>query len=87
MALFYFHMCDGIDRLLDPEGREIAEVVLIPDIALREPRAIISHEALLGSILWHRRSRFAMQGRRGPPARIPRRRDRQLSRYDSNLAN
>jgi hypothetical protein len=50
VALFYFHLCDGIDRLLDPEGREILEVVRIPDIALREARAIISHEALLGSI-------------------------------------
>ena len=50
MALFYFHLCDGVDLLLDPEGREIAELVLIPDIALREARAIISHEALLGSI-------------------------------------
>ena len=50
MALFYFHLCNGIDRLLDPEGQEVAEVVRIPDIALMEARAIISHEALLGSV-------------------------------------
>lgn len=50
MALFYFHLCDGMDRLLDPEGREIAEAELIPGIALKEARAIISHEALLGTI-------------------------------------
>jgi hypothetical protein len=50
MALFYFHLCDGTDVLLDPEGRDIPELDQIPAIALREARAIMSHEVLQGSL-------------------------------------
>lgn len=50
MALYYFHLCDGGDTLLDPDGRDIADESRIAPIALKEARAIISHEAAAGSI-------------------------------------
>ena len=50
VALYFFHLCDGCDVLMDPEGREIADVALIPDVAFREARAMISHDALGGRI-------------------------------------
>lgn len=53
MARYFFHLCDGTDILLDPEGRVIDDAVLISHLALKEARAIISHEALGGSIDLH----------------------------------
>ncbi len=50
MALYFFHLCDGRDSIIDPEGREIANPAMIPGSALRDARSIISHEALLGMI-------------------------------------
>ena len=46
MALYYFHLCDGGDALLDPEGREIVDPALIPVAALRDARSLISQDAL-----------------------------------------
>ena len=51
LALYFFHLCDGGDVLLDPDGRDIAEASAIPDIALREARAVIAQEALTGRIV------------------------------------
>ena len=51
MTLYFFHLRDGVDVLLDPEGREIESVDQIADIAMREARAIIVDEALSGTIL------------------------------------
>ena len=50
MALFYFHLRDREDVLLDPEGRELADAEAIAQAALREARAIISDDALAGRI-------------------------------------
>ena len=50
MALYFFHLCDGHDALLDPEGREIEDVSWIAELALKEARAIISHDALAGQL-------------------------------------
>lgn len=55
MALYFFHLCDGQDILIDPEGREISDISLIAGMALKEARAIIGHEAVSGSIKLHRR--------------------------------
>ena len=55
MALYFFHLCDGSDEILDTEGREIADDSLIPPAALKEARAIISHEALTGKIRLNQR--------------------------------
>ena len=45
MALYYFHLCDGRDTLIDPDGRELEELDLIPAAALKEARAMISQDA------------------------------------------
>lgn len=51
MGLYFFHLCDGRDTLIDPDGREIGDVAKIGDIAVREARAMISQDALGGKIL------------------------------------
>lgn len=51
LALYFFHLCDGGDTLIDPDGRNIADPAQIPDIALREARAMISQDALEGRIV------------------------------------
>lgn len=50
MPRYYFHLKDGAERLLDPEGREIAEPDQVPAISLNEARALIAQEALQGRI-------------------------------------
>jgi hypothetical protein len=47
--MFYFHLCDGTDVLLDPDGRELASE-MIPAAALAEARAIIAADARDGHI-------------------------------------
>lgn len=51
MALYFFHLCDGRDTLIDPDGREIGDAAIIGEIAVREARAMISQDALGGKIL------------------------------------
>jgi hypothetical protein len=51
VALYFFHLCDGRDTLLDGEGREIADIASINQVALTEARAMISQDALGGKIL------------------------------------
>ena len=43
-------MCDGGETLIDPEGREVEDVALLGDLALKEARAMISQDALGGRI-------------------------------------
>ena len=50
MALYYFHLSDGHQALIDPEGREVEDPSLIAPLALREARAMISQDALGGRI-------------------------------------
>lgn len=50
MPTYYFHLRDGEDVLLDPDGRELASSDKIPDIAMWEARSIISSDALSGRI-------------------------------------
>ena len=50
MALYYFHLCDGPDSLIDPDGRDIDDPSLIPTLALREARAMVGQDALGGRI-------------------------------------
>ena len=50
MALYFFHLCDGRDTLIDPDGREVSDRSTIGDIALKEARAMISQDALGGRI-------------------------------------
>jgi hypothetical protein len=50
VALYYFHLCDGHEVVIDPEGREIDDRSRIGEFALKEARAIISQDALGGRI-------------------------------------
>lgn len=50
MPLYYFHLRDGVDVLLDPEGQELDGEAAIAAAALREARSMISADALEGRI-------------------------------------
>jgi hypothetical protein len=50
MPTYFFHLRDGTDVLLDPDGRVLAGIAEVARDALREARALISDEALTGSI-------------------------------------
>jgi len=52
---YYFHLRDGTDVLLDPDGRVLPNLDAVVGTALNEARAIISADARGGSIsLRHR---------------------------------
>ena len=53
LTLYYFHLCDGGDSIIDAEGQDVADPAMISGAAMREARSIISHEALLGEINFH----------------------------------
>ena len=50
MAQYFFHLCDGREVIIDPEGKDIADPGLIGTNALREARAMIAQDALAGRI-------------------------------------
>lgn len=50
MPLYYFHLRDGTDILLDHEGRQLNGHSAIVAAALREARSIIGADALEGTI-------------------------------------
>ena len=41
MARYFFHLCDGRDALIDPEGRELVEAAMIAGAALKEAHRVI----------------------------------------------
>jgi hypothetical protein len=49
VAIYYFHLADGQDSLLDPEGRDV-DVAQLPALSLHEARAIMSHDVMRGHI-------------------------------------
>jgi hypothetical protein len=49
MALYYFHLCDGTDVLLDPDGRDLKADAVVA-AALAEARAIVAADARAGHI-------------------------------------
>ena len=51
MALYFFHLCDGREVVIDAEGQEIAEPSEISVHALKEARAMIAQDALSGRIM------------------------------------
>jgi hypothetical protein len=53
VALYYFHLSDGSQALIDPEGREVGDPAQLAPLALREARAMISQDALGGRINLH----------------------------------
>ena len=62
MALYYFHLRDGVERLLDPLGQEIADPETIPAIALAEARALIAADAQAGQIDLNQRIEVVDEG-------------------------
>jgi hypothetical protein len=50
VALYYFHLADGHDALIDPEGREVDDASELAGLALGEARAMMSHDVLGGRI-------------------------------------
>jgi len=50
MARYFFHLRDGVERLLDPQGQAIDDPHSIAAIAMKEARALIAQEALNGRI-------------------------------------
>jgi hypothetical protein len=53
--IYYFHLCDGTDVLLDPEGRSLPDMNAVIALSLVEARAIIGAEALQGKIALEQR--------------------------------
>jgi hypothetical protein len=55
MARYFFHLRDGHDELLDPEGTELPDKPSIEAAALRAARDTLSHDLLAGRLdLRHR---------------------------------
>jgi hypothetical protein len=50
MPRYFFHLRDGTDVLLDPEGRTLDGPETLPGLALAEARSLISHDAREGRI-------------------------------------
>jgi hypothetical protein len=50
MPLYYFHLRDGTDILLDPEGTQLDGEAAIARTAMTAARSIISDDALNGVI-------------------------------------
>lgn len=55
MALYYFHLRDGHDILLDPDGRDVLDPGHLPAMVLRDARSVLSGDALEGRIMLDRR--------------------------------
>jgi hypothetical protein len=51
VAQYYFHLSDGHEALIDPEGRDVEDAAELPGLALTEARAMISQDALGGRIM------------------------------------
>lgn len=50
VARYFFHLRDGSERLLDPQGVAIDDPGRIAEVALKEARTLILQEALQGAI-------------------------------------
>ena len=50
MAICFFHLRDGVDLLLDPDGRELSSLAAVVAAALLEARSIIGADARDGKI-------------------------------------
>lgn len=51
MVRYFFHLCDGHEVIIDPEGLEIGDPADVSDYALKEARAMIAQDALAGRIM------------------------------------
>jgi hypothetical protein len=55
LSLYFFHLRDGVDILLDTEGRELDGREAISQACLYEARAIIADDARNGTIMLDQR--------------------------------
>ena len=55
MARYFFHLRDGIDCSLDPEGRELDDLDAAKRVALLSARETLSHDMKDGRINLHYR--------------------------------
>jgi hypothetical protein len=53
VARYFFHLCNGGDDLMDPDGREIGNRADVAAVALKEARSCISQDVLEGRIDLH----------------------------------
>ena len=44
LARYYFHLRDGVDVILDPEGVQLEDPGMLPKLALSSARDTLSHE-------------------------------------------
>jgi hypothetical protein len=51
VAQYFFHLSDGHEVIIDPEGQEIPHQSEVADHALKEARAMIAQDALAGRIM------------------------------------
>jgi len=50
VARYFFHLRDGSDQLLDPEGIELADLLAVKDKALFAARDTLSNEIKAGTL-------------------------------------
>lgn len=55
MPKYYFHLRDGIDLVIDEEGREMAGAEAITVAALADARSILSSDVLAGKLHFDQR--------------------------------
>ena len=55
MKTYFFHLRDGVDVLLDPDGRQLVDLAAAIAATLVEARSIIGADALLGTIMLEQR--------------------------------
>ncbi len=48
--VFFFHLVDGVDILLDPDGRDLPDLAAAKAWSLKEARSLLSHEVLSGTV-------------------------------------
>lgn len=62
MVRYYFHLRDGVERLLDPQGADVDDPAQLARMALKEARAVVAQEALEGEINLQQRIEIEDEG-------------------------
>ena len=69
METYFFHLRDGKNVLLDPEGRSLPSLEAVAGAALFEARAIISADAIAGKIVLNQAIEVEDRARKDRPPR------------------
>lgn len=51
MTTYFFHLRDGTDRVLDPQGRTVGDPADLKTIATAEARALMAQDVLNGTLM------------------------------------